>query len=210
MNRNGKIAIAVIGVAVLLMALAFQGPTQKFGVVDIGVLSDASKLGKRKKVEFEAKQQKWINLLQFMRSNRFFTLDNVKRFRELSLLDKPTADQTKQLEDLKTAIQKITDEFQGLVKVAQPTEEQSRRRQDLVRMADETTQMLNELGAEYQDSMRNMAADLKEEVTSKARAAVQKYGRQQGFTVIFEISMAVYGANDVTNDAVKVMDADNP
>ncbi len=209
--KNNKIALitAVLAVAAVLSTYAFQTGSSKFGVVDIGRLSDQSKLGKRKKAEFDARQQKWIGMLQFMRTNRFFTPENAKKFRELSLLDKPTADQTKQLEDLKTSIQKITDEFQQLIKVAQPTDDQSKRRQDLLRMSDETGQMMNDLAAEYQDTMRGLANDFKDEVTNKARAAVQKYAKKEGFTVVFEASVAVYGANDVTDEAVKVMDADN-
>ncbi|MFN8139870.1 MAG: OmpH family outer membrane protein [Fimbriimonadales bacterium] len=210
MKYSTRIGIAIAAIGIVIALFAFQGPTQKTGVIDIGRASDLSKLGKRKKSEFDAKQQKWINMLNFMRQNRFFTPDNAKKFRELSLVEKPTAEQTQSLEGLKTSIQKITDEFQNLIKVTQPNDEQVKRRQELLRMADETVQMMNELGAEYRDSMQTLAGDLKEEVTNKARQSVQKYGKKEGFTIIFESSIAVYGANDVTDEVVKIMDVDFP
>lgn len=210
MKYSTRIGIVIAAIGIGIALFAFQGPTQKTGVIDIGRASDLSKLGKRKKSEFDAKQQKWINMLNFMRQNRFFTPDNAKKFRELSLAEKPTAEQTQSLEGLKTSIQKITEEFQNLIKVTQPNDEQVKRRQELLRMADETVQMMNELGAEYRDSMQTLAGDLKEEVTNKARQSVQKYGKKEGFTIIFESSIAVYGANDVTDEVVKIMDVDFP
>jgi Skp family chaperone for outer membrane proteins len=77
-------------------------------------------------------------------------------------------------------------------------------------MSQGTEDMLPQLDNMLGTSMQQRANAKQQEVLDKARAAVQKVGKRDGFTMVFENQVAVYGATDLTNEALKTMDTDNP
>ncbi len=212
MKENRKfVLIGTLLAAVTFFALsAFQQPVLKFGVVDVSKVAEDSKLGKRKKDEFEKLRVKMTAILQFMNQNRLMSKDQATKFRELSLLDKPTADQTQQLEGLKTLIQRAKQEFDDLLKVSNPTETQLKRIQELSGYGNDTLERLRDWDREFGQQMSELASNAQTEVLSKAREAVKKLGKRDGYTIIHESNSAPYGANDVTTDVLKVFDADTP
>lgn len=211
--KNNRM-LPVFGIAIAFMAFfalsAFQQPQLKLGVVDVSKVAEDSKLGKRKKDEFEKMRTKMTAVLQFMNQNRLISKDQATKFRELSLIEKPTADQTQQLEGLKTLIQRAKQEFDDLLKVSNPTETQLKRIQELSGYGNDTLDRLREWDREFGQQMSDLANSAQSEVLNKAREAVKKLGKRDGYTVILESNSAPYGANDVTADVLKVFDADTP
>jgi Skp family chaperone for outer membrane proteins len=182
----------------------------KFGSVDLSAVAEQSKLGNREKTEFDALRTKLTQLLQFMNTNKVMTREQGTKLRELWLAEKPTDAQKTELENLKTAIQKSSQELRDLLGKLNPDEKDQARIRELLPLSNATDDQLPALDNQYGLMMRSRADAKQQEVLDKARAAAQKLGKQQGYTVIFESQVAVYAANDVTPQVLQVMDADNP
>lgn len=189
---------------------AWQGNTQKFAVVSLGDVAERSKLGQREKKEFEALKTKYGSLIQFLNTNKVAAREDVQKVVDLWVKDKPTAAETQQLETLKTKAQTQSEELRRLISVLNPSAEQQTRIRELSGMSQGTEDMLPQLDNMLGTSMQQRANAKQQEVLDKARAAVQKVGKRDGFTMVFENQVAVYGATDLTDEALKTMDTDNP
>jgi hypothetical protein len=60
---------------------------------------------------------------------------------------------------------------------------------------------------EFTQEMQGWADKAKGDSLERARGAVQDVAKAQAFTVVFEIGIAPYGANDVTDAALQAMNA---
>ena len=60
---------------------------------------------------------------------------------------------------------------------------------------------------EFTSDMQNWADKQKLASVEKARAAIQDVSKAQGYTIVFEVGIAPYGANDITDAALKAMNA---
>ena len=63
---------------------------------------------------------------------------------------------------------------------------------------------------EFTQELQAWADKQKLSSLDRARAALTEVGKAQGFTVIFEVGVAPYGANDLTDAALKAMNAKKP
>jgi len=189
---------------------AYQNNVDKFGVVSLGDVAEKSKLGQREKKEFEALRTKYGGLIQFLNTNKVAAREDVQKIVDLWNKEKPTAAETQQLETLKTKAQTQSEELRRLISVLNPSAEQQSRIRELSGMSQGTEDMLPQLDNMLGTAMQQRANAKQQEVLEKARAAVQKVGQRDGFTLVFENQMAVYGATDITNEALKTMDIDNP
>lgn len=202
--------VGAIGAFTLFAISAFQAQPAKMATVNLAMVADKSKLGIREKQQFEALRAKLSSMLQFMNNNKVMTLEQGAKLRELWITENPTGAQIQELEKLKTAIQTASEELRRLLTETQPDEAKIARIRELTRLVNQTDDILPELDQQYTMLMRQKAEEKQQSVIEKARAAVQKIGKRDGYTVIFESNVAPYAANDITEEAVKTMDQDNP
>lgn len=211
MNKNLTIALAAIVALMVFGAItAFQTPTQKFGVVNLGDLAEKSKLGAREKKNFEDLRTRLSTLIQFINTNKVMKRDELNKLDELWRNEKPTPDQTKELEALKTTVQKNSEELRRLISILNPSADEQAKIRELSALAQGTEDALQSLDGRYGQIMQARASEKQAEVLKKSRDAVQKLGKRDGYTLIFEINTTPFGANDVTDAALKIMDTDNP
>lgn len=203
------IATVVVVIAIFVIS-AFQAQTQKFGVCDLSSVANNSKYGKRKMQEIEAARSRYFSVLTFLRQNPFISRSEAQKFRDLSLNNNLTPAQQKDLDELKAGAQRLREEFEQLVNVRNPSETEQRRIQELAIAREEVVQIQNTWGEEFARTLNDQFEEAKEDVHNKVKAAVKKLGRRDGFSVIFDSNSAPYAANDVTDELLKVMDADNP
>jgi Skp family chaperone for outer membrane proteins len=194
----------------LVGIFAFQGPTQKLGVVDVSDVAEKSKMGQREKKAFEDLRTRLSGLLQFVSMNKVLKRDEANKLVELWRMEKPTAEQTKELEQIKTTAQKNSDELRRLISILNPTADDQAKIRELSALAQNTEDMLPQLDSLLGQAMQAQASSKQQVVLDKARAAVKKVGARDGYTVVYESGFAPYGANDITDAALKVMDTDNP
>ena len=189
---------------------AWQNNTQKFGVVNLGDVAEKSKLCVREKQEFEALRTKYGSLIQFLNTNKAVAREDATKIIDIWRKDAPTAAENQQLEQLKTKAQTQSEELRRLISVLNPTAEQQSRIRELSGWSQATEDVLPQLDNLLGQAMQSRANTKQQEVLDKARAAVQKVGKRDGFTMVFESQVAVYGATDLTSEALKTMDLDNP
>ncbi len=198
------LALALIGV---MLAGGFQTPTEKTGVVDFSKFVDDSDVGKQVKQEFADMKSAREGLLEFIDTYRVLTPEQAQKIRDLSLktdrtpadnaaLDSAKADviaQSKKSTELSTK-SNLTPEDRALL------EEYARRSQN---MNDTAQRWLREFGNEMQSWMDKQ----KLMIIDKARVAIADVAKQQGYTIVFEVGVAPYGANDLTQPALDAMNA---
>ncbi|RMG26019.1 MAG: OmpH family outer membrane protein [Armatimonadetes bacterium] len=210
MKKNNWTLYAALAVFGLLAVAAFQNQTPKFGVVNLSTVADKSKLGQREKDAFNAFRTKANNLLTFVNNNKVMTAQQRDRLISLWLKDNPTAAETQELEQLKSAIQTASSRYAELVRKSNPTPDELQELSEKSALAGVTQDILPQLQGFVGQELQARAEQKQTDVLAKARAAAAKYGKEQGFSVIFDQDVAPYAANDVTDEVVKVMDRDNP
>ncbi|MDQ2986093.1 MAG: OmpH family outer membrane protein [Armatimonadota bacterium] len=212
MKFNKKQYVMVFAAFLLgMFALtAWEQNTLKLAAVNLGDVAERSKLGQREKKEFETLRTKYGSLIQFLNTNKSIAREDAQKMVDLWNKEKPTPAETQQLEGLKTKGQTQSEELRRLISVLNPSAEQQSRIRELSGMSQATEDLLPQLDGLLGQAMQQRAASKQQEVLEKARAAVQKVGKRDGFTMVFESQVAVYGATDLTDEALKTMDADNP
>ena len=210
MKKIYTVIATVVVIFAIFAITAFQAQTQKFGVCDLSSVANNSKYGKRKMQEIETARSKYFSILTFLRQNPFISRSEAQKFRDLSLNNSLTPAQQKDLDELKAGAQRLREEFERLVNMRNPSESEQRRIQELAIAREEIMQIQNTWGEEFSRTLNDQFEDAKEDVHNKVKAAVRKLGRRDGFSVIFDSNSAPYAANDVTDELLKVMDADNP
>ncbi len=210
MKKIHTVIATVVVIFAIFVISAFQAQTQKFGVCDLSSVANSSKYGKRKMQEIETARSKYFSILTFLRQNPFISRSEAQKFRDLSLSNSLTPAQQKDLDELKAGAQRLREEFERLVNMRNPSESEQRRIQELAVAREEIMQIQNTWGEEFARTLNDQFESAKEDVHNKVKAAVKKLGRRDGFSVIFDSNSAPYAANDVTDELLKVMDADNP
>jgi Skp family chaperone for outer membrane proteins len=209
--KPNRVIVTIVGIAIAFVALAaFQGNTMKFGVVDLGKVAEDSKLGMRKRAEFDGRRNKMTALLQFVSENRVLSRAQGSQLKDLMLIASPTAAQQDDLKRLQDTIRSQKNELETLMRLTNPQPAQLQRANELSAMANEALEMARDWNQDFGGEMGQLAQQSQQEVIDKARAASQKVAQRGGFTLVFEASVAVYAANDITQDAIKQMDIDSP
>ncbi|MEW5883902.1 MAG: OmpH family outer membrane protein [Armatimonadota bacterium] len=210
---NSKIisTLVVATLAVVLIGLAaFQNQTTKFGVVDLSAVADKSKLGEREKQAFDTFRREVNNILTFINNNKVMTAQQRDQLLTLWLAENSTDQQKQQLEQVKSAIQTASSRYAELVRKTNPTPDELTELSEKSALAGVTQDVLPQIQNSLAQELQARAQEKQTSVLTKAREAAAKYGKQQGFTLIFDSNVAPYAANDVTDEVVKVMDRDNP
>jgi len=144
-------------------------------------------------------------VLEFIDTNRVLTLEQAQKIRDLGLKTVPTAEESAGLETVKAEVIASNKKWQELSTRASLTpeertliEEYARRSQT---MADVEKRWFQEFSTEMEtwDNKQNVAA------IEKARGAIAEAAKAQGFGLVFEVSVAPYGANDLTAAALQAM-----
>jgi Skp family chaperone for outer membrane proteins len=209
--RNTKLMqlgwIAAAGLAGILMAGGFQGETNKFAVVDVSQMIEKSTFGQATRKTFDDMKTARQGVLEFLEANQVASAEQVKLLMTLSVKDNPTAEDKTNLDKVKKDILAAKDKQYQLMQKAAPTDEE---RSLMALYADRTTKVqgqLQQLVAEFTNEIQKWADDQKTVSITKARAAIAEVAKTQGFTVVYEANLVPYCANDLTEPALKAMNA---
>lgn len=210
MNKNfsSKLGWLVAGgLAVVLFLSGFNQDTAKFGVVDMNKAMNDAKAGIAANESLKTELAKRQGLLEFIATQRVLTVAQATQLKELTLKPNPTAADTAALEKLKNTIIADAKNYDALQRKSQPTEA------DRALLAEYGTRMrdIEGLLAQWDQAFTMELSQLRDtsrdNVLAKARAAVQSVAQKQGYSIVFESNVAIYGANDLTAEAIKTMDA---
>lgn len=198
------VAAALAAIAVLA---GFQGPTVKIGVVDMTRVFNESDYAKSQVQVLKDLGAARQDMLQFFDQYRTFTPEQASKFHDLSM--KPTtavapAEKT-ELDKIKKDVQAAAQRLKDLQQKSNPTPAESAEISDLSRRVQTTTDMATKWSREANDEVDAMRSKLQKDTLDKVRDAVKQVGQRDGYTIVFVSDIAPYGANDITDAALKVM-----
>lgn len=146
-------------------------------------------------------------LLEFIDQYRILTIEQATRIRELWLKDNKTKAEEAELDRIKSEVTTTSKRSQELaVKMSLTAEERT-----LVEEYSRRSQTMNEISnrwlREFTDEVQKYIADQKEENYLKARQSANEVATKEGYTMILEGTVAIYGANDITEQTLAAMNA---
>jgi len=195
------------GLAGIMLGSGFQTPSLKLGVVDLNAVIDKSDAGKSGKKSFEEMKAAREGLLEFIDQYRILTIEQANRLRELMLLKEKTKPEDAELERLKADIIATSKRSAELATKPNYTPEE----RTLVEEYSRRSQTMNETSTrwlrEFSDEVQNWVASSREQNYQKAKAAAAEVAAKDGYTMVIEGSVAVFGANDITDLSLAAMNA---
>ncbi|MBV9850262.1 MAG: OmpH family outer membrane protein [Armatimonadetes bacterium] len=102
--------------------------------------------------------------------------------------------------------QKSTQAVQTLAALQQkqnPTDADKAQLADLLKQQDAGQQALQEVGRTYQDQEQQANEQLSQKLSQEVKAAIVEVAKARGLAVVFDSQVAIYTANDITDDVVK-------
>jgi len=185
----------------------FQAATEKVGVVDISKVVENSNYGKANQDTFKKMKAARETLLEFIDSNRVLTIEQATSIRDLSFkVDRTKAEDAK-LDSLKADVIAQTKKWQELATKSNLTSEERTLVEDYAKRAQTMGDLAQRWLRDFTNDMQEWADKQKLASVSKAREAIQSVAKTQGYTVVFEIGVAPYGANDLSDAALDAMNA---
>jgi Skp family chaperone for outer membrane proteins len=202
--------VVAAGLLGVMLGSGFQSPTLKLGVVDLNSVIDKSEDGKTSQKQFQTMKKSREGILEFIDQYRILTPEQAIRFRDLSLKTEPTKPEEAELERIKAEVIAASKKSQELAIKPNLTPEE----RTLVEEYSRRSMNMNDLSSrwlrEFTDEVQKYVADKKEENYVKARAAVNEVATKETYTMIFEGTVALFGANDITEQTLVAMNAKKP
>ncbi len=209
--REGRFAwsgwIAAAAIAGVMVGSGFQNNSTKLGVVDLYGVIDKSEIGKKTKTNFDDMKKARESILEFIDQYRILTLEQANRFRELTLKKDRTKPEDAELDRLKADIIATSKKSQELATKANLTPEERTMIDEYSRRSSIINDLSNRWLREFADEMKQWSDERKDENYQRARAAVNEVAAKDGYTMIFEGTVALYGANDISDPTLAAMNA---
>lgn len=206
MNKSGLTAVAIV--LGIFAAIGFQDATNKLGIVDISKVVEDSDFGKSNQASFNQMKTAREGVLEFMDTYRVLTVEQATRFRDLSIKPTPTAEEKAELDRIKADVIAADRKNKELsVKTTGLTAEDRALIEEYSKRSNNIEMMAGRWLREFTNELQTWADRQKVTSLERARAAVQEVAKAGGFTLVFEVGIAPYGANDLTDAALKAMNA---
>lgn len=191
----------------VLAAVGFQASEIKIGVVDISDVVEQSDFGKANQEEFARMKGVREGVLEFIDTYRVLTNEQAQRMRELSLKVNATAAERAELETLKATVQQSDKKSKELAQKASLTTEERELMRDYAQRSQTMEQVAQRWFREFTNEMQQWADKQKATSIDRARASINEVAKAGGYTIVLESGVAPYGANDLTQAALKSMNA---
>lgn len=204
-SLSGWVVAALL--AGLLVGSGFQAADLKLGVVDIASVVEKSELGKKNQSDFAAMKQAREGVLEFIDDHRVLTLEQATKLRELSVKLNPTAAEKAELDKLKADIIASDKNAKALSVKTNLSAEERALIQEYANRAQLMEQTAQRWYREFTQEMQAWADKQKADSLERARKAIQEVSKQQGYTMIIESGVAPYGSNDISDAALKALNA---
>jgi Skp family chaperone for outer membrane proteins len=189
------------------LAGGFQDKTDKIGVVDITKVVEQSNFGKQNQELFAKMKTSREELLEFVDTNRVLTNEEAQSLKDLTLKTTRTKEEDSKMEGIKLDVKRRNLRMNELAVKTNLTNEERTLIEEYARQSQNMNDVAQRWFREFTADMGDWADKQKIESLSRARVAVQEVAKQQGYTVVFELGVAPYGANDISDAALQAMNA---
>lgn len=190
-----------------MAGLGFQGGSEKSAVVDVQKVVEQSEFGKQNQVTFNEMKTGREAVLEFIDTYRVLTADQAQKIRDLSLKVGITAPEKAELERVKADVIAADKKSKELSQKSNLTPEERTLIEDYARRSQAMEATAQRWFREFTTEMQTWADKQKLASVDKARVAIQEVGKAGAYSIVFEVGVAPYGANDITDSALKAMNA---
>ncbi len=197
-------AAALVGIFV---ATGFQDGTTKIAVVDMTDVVSKSNFGTQSKTTFDKMRKTREDLLQFIDTNRVLTNEQAQQLRDLWLKDTPTPEETSTMERIKADVVASNKKWTELSTKTNLTQDDRTLLDEYAKRGQNMDMIMQKWLNDFNTEVQAWADKQKATSYDKARAAVNTVAKAQGYTIVFDVSIAPYGANDLTAPALQAMNA---
>jgi Skp family chaperone for outer membrane proteins len=198
----------VAGALVLGMAVSgFQPAQAKFGTVDMQKILSDSATGKKIRDDMQTEFNLRQGLLEFVDTHKVLSMDQAGKLRDLTLKANPTDAEKSELQKVKDAIIADGKQYNALMVKQNITEAERTQLSEFNNRRNNIQQLLQQWNQEFSQELSELQDQKIDDVLRKARDQVQALGKKDGYSVVFPSNVAVYGANDLTDAAIKAVDA---
>lgn len=201
--------LVAAGLGAVLLAGGFQDSTQKTGVVSIFDVIAQTDFGNVNANRLQSAINARNDVIEFINTNRVLTQEQAQELRRLSTLEEPTAQQTQALEDLKDEIRAAYREFNDLNQQGTPTDEERQRLTEYNNRRQEMIALLNSWQNEFRNEIENLRVEITQDTIDQVREATREVAEEEGYTLVFEREVAVYGANELTDQVAARLNEGN-
>lgn len=204
-NWYGWIVAAALGG--VLFGSGFQGGDQKLGSVDIADVVEKSDLGLKNKKDFDGMKSSREGILEFIDQYRVLTVEQAQKLRDLSVKPVPTPAEKAELDRVKADVIASDKKAKELSVKTDLTPSERTLIQEYAQRSQKMEEVAQRWYREFTQEMQSWADKQKSDSLSKAREAVREVAKAQGYSVVFESGIVPYAANDLTEAALKAMNA---
>jgi Skp family chaperone for outer membrane proteins len=196
--------VAAISIGYIAL-VGFQGTAEKTAVVDINVVVRQSTFGQNNSAMFERMKASREGLLKFITENPVISPQQLARLRELELNLNRNANQTRELETVRNEVIADMNRYQALATKASPSDEDKKQIADFATRVQQNEFVINRLINDFTQELQTWADEQNQQGLQKARQAIATAAQAGNFTIVFDAAVAPYGANDLTQAALKAM-----
>lgn len=200
----GWVVAGALGITML--ASGFQAGTTKIGVVDMQRILADSAAGKKMRDDMSTQVNLRQGLLEFVNTNKVLTNDQAARLKDLTLKAGATQADKDALEKLKSDIRAEAKKFNDLMVKPTLTDTERTSFNELNSRRQASDGLLTQWNQEFSNDLTNLQDEMIGNVLKKARDTIQAMGKKDGYSVVFPTTVAIYGANDLTDAAIKAVD----
>jgi Skp family chaperone for outer membrane proteins len=198
------VAAAVIGV---IAASGFSDSLDKVATVDLSSIVETSDLGKSNIAALEVMKDTREALLKFIDENRVLTMAQARDLRILWLKEGASAADKTALDSLKADIVASAAKNVALGQKRDLTPEERTLLQEYANRSAAMEQVAGQWFQDFSQEIQQSAQSRRVDTLTKAKAAAQSVAKTQGYTLVFDSTVGVYAANDLTAEALKAMNA---
>ncbi len=200
--------LVAAGLLGAMLASGFQAaPSLKLGTVDVNRVVESSEWGKGNARTLAAMKKAREDVLEFIDTYRVLTPEQAQRVRDLTVKTNRSKEEDAELERVKSEVVTANKRLQELSTKSNLTPEERTLLEEYARRS----QMMNEQATrwlrEFTNEIQSWVDDRKTQSYARARQAVNDVAAKDGYTMVFEASVAPYGANDVSDAALAAMNA---
>jgi Skp family chaperone for outer membrane proteins len=199
--------VAAGSLGALLFAGGFNQDSQKFAVVDTNKIIELSDLYKDSKAKLEAMNKSRTDVIVFLATYRVASAEQVLRLKDLSVKTNATQPEKDELNKIKNDIMAADKKWRELQQKPNPAPDDTTLLRDYQDRANRTDATVDRLRDDFSQELQNYQRQQMVALQDSARAAIQSAAKAAGYTLVFDQTMVPYGANDLTDAALKAMNA---
>jgi Skp family chaperone for outer membrane proteins len=182
-------------------------PAPNYAMVDFVKCASESKIRQTLVVQLDAFAKSLDGVTQRLRDGNAIFL-SVAEIREIAALYEkpmPTDVEKKRIDALQTLADQRSGALKRLETTANPTDEQRRELEKLTQSQSEGAQALEGVRQSFQQRYQEQESKVNEQIVTEVRNVVARIAKEKNITLVFNATVVVFAATDITPDVVKAL-----